>query len=76
MLERRTGSRALESLAARHLRITKAAAQRNAPAMRRAQWQAKAEAWDKEQEAARLADMETVSIWLARYGAARNALCD
>lgn len=75
MIERRTGGRALETLTARREREAREIMARNAPAMRRAHWNRKAAEWERGQEIERERDAATVADWLARFNAARNALC-
>lgn len=87
MTERRTGSRAFESLAERAERIAAEHARRNAAAMRRAFWTSKAEAalvepgvGILEQRAAMAREAEAAALsraqadWHARYMAARPPL--
>lgn len=67
--------RRVETLSARRDRMNRAAAQRLASDNRRRYWQAKAQEETRRAELDRAADMEMVSHWLSRFGAARNELC-
>lgn len=75
MIERRTGSRALETLSARRARESAEAARRNTPAMRRAYWAGKAAEAERAEAIERDRDAAAVADWLARFAAARNAAC-
>lgn len=71
MLERRNGSRALESLASRRLREGQELARRDHRGQRAARL-ATADYWEG---VAREGDAKLVADWLARFAEARNALC-
>lgn len=76
MLERRNGSRALESLASRRLREGQELARRDHRGQRAARL-ATADYWEgvaREREE-REGDAKLVADWLARFAEARNALC-
>ena len=75
MIERRTGSRALETISARREREARAHAARNAPAARREFWARKAAEAERAEDMDRERDAESVALWLARFAAARNAAC-
>lgn len=74
MIERRTGGRALETISARREREAREYATRNAPATRRAFWQAKAAESDRAREIEREADARAVLQWRARFDSARAAM--
>lgn len=68
-MERRNGSRAFETISARREREARAHAQRNAPAMRRAFWAAKAEQAERAEALEAERDAAAVADWLARFAA-------
>ena len=73
MNERRTGSRALETIYARREREARAHAQRNAPAMRRAFWERKAAEAERAEALARETESREAQERAAALSAAQAA---